>query len=193
VHWGFLSSQLSAPCLLKLSLLFSYDPLKVWKWPVERKVSLQAIGYSGWGNSMVTLKAGDATSWPAWRLQRGQSIWPLQSDLYTLFMVPVDQEWTSTLASSAPVLFLVLLTWLAVMTNNPSCIEPGNSLSPNLLLLLLLFQVNQDESGLSLLVLNSNSSGIPFSAYIPHDRHQKVLFSNLSLTVFFRHLVKHIL
>jgi hypothetical protein len=75
------------------------------------------------------------------------------------------------------------------MTNNPSCIEPGNSLSPNLLLLLLLFQVNQDESGLSLLVLNSNSSGIPFSAYIPHDRHQKVLFSNLGLTVFVKHLV----
>jgi hypothetical protein len=32
-----------------------------------------------------------------------------------------------------------------MMTNNPSCVKPGNSFSPNPQLLLLLSQVDQDE------------------------------------------------
>jgi hypothetical protein len=81
------------------------------------------------------------------------------------------------------------------MTNNPSCIEPGNSLSPNPQLLLPLSHVDQDEWP-SPFVLNS--SGFLSSAkserdpYITRDRHQKVLLSNLGLTVFVRHLVKQV-
>jgi hypothetical protein len=95
------------------------------------------------------------------------------------------QEWRSPLASSAPILPLAGSTWTAVMTNNPSCIEPGNSLS----------HVDQDEWP-SPFVLNS--SGFLSSAkserdpYITRDRHQKVLLSNLGLTVFVRHLVKQV-
>jgi hypothetical protein len=78
-----------------------------------------------------------------------------------------------------------------VITNNPSCVEPENSLSPNPQLLLL-SQVHQDEWPPPFLL---NSSGLPSSAksgegpYIPFNRHQKVLLSNLGLTVFVRHLV----
>jgi hypothetical protein len=68
-----------------------------------------------------------------------------QSDCHTFFTVPVAREWRSPLASSAPVLPLVGPTWTAVMTDNPSCIEPGNSLFPNPQPLLPLSQEDQDE------------------------------------------------
>jgi hypothetical protein len=115
-----------------------------------------------------------------------------QSDLYTFFPVPMAQEWRSPLSFSAPVLPLAGSIWTAVMTNNPLCIESGNSLSLNLQLLLPLSQVVQDEWPPHFVL---KSSGLPSSAKsgrdlcIPCDRHQKVLLSNLSLAVFVRHLV----
>jgi hypothetical protein len=59
------------------------------------------------------------------------------------------------------------------MTNNPSCVEPGNSLSPNPQLLLPLSQVGQDEWPPPFVL---NSSGLPSSAesgrdpYIPRSK-----------------------
>jgi hypothetical protein len=153
VHHGFISSQLSAPSLLKLS------PFQIWpakqevqKQLVERSFSSSYKGCSGWGNSPVRPKAKDATSWHTLRLQRWLSIGTppamstanRQPDLYAFFTVPMAQEWRSPhfqFSSTA----LVGSTWTAVMTNNPSCVEPGNSLSPNPQLLLLLSQVDQDE------------------------------------------------
>jgi hypothetical protein len=92
-----------------------------------------------------------------------------QSDLHTLFTVSMAKEWRSPLASRAPVLPLVGSTWTAVMTNNPSCIEPGNPLSLNPQLLLL-SQVDQDEWPPPFVL---DSTGLPSSAksgrapYIP--------------------------
>jgi hypothetical protein len=124
--------------------------------------------------------------------KRQSDLYTFLSDLYTFFTVPVAREWRSPLTSSALVLPLVGLIWIVVMTNNPLCIELGNSLSPNPQVLLPLSQVDQDKWPPPFIL---NSSGLPSSVqsgsvpYIPHDRHQKVLLSNLGLTLFVSHLV----
>jgi hypothetical protein len=166
---------------------------------VEGKGSLQAVralwpGHSlvtpeGWRRNFLTCpeapKAAKSQTPPAMLAADNQMS-------YTFFTIPVAGEWRSPLTSSAPVLPLSGLTWAAVMTNNPSCVEPGNSLSPKPQPLLPPSQVDQDE-WTPLFVLNS--SGLPSSVKsgrdhcIPCDRHQKVLLSNLGLTTFVRHLV----
>jgi hypothetical protein len=73
-------------------------------------------------------------------------------------MVSVAQEWRPPLAPSATVLPLGRLNLDSVVTNNPSCVEPGNSLSPNPQPLLPLSQAVQDEWPPPFVL---NSSGLP--------------------------------
>jgi hypothetical protein len=75
-----------------------------------------------------------------------------------------------------------------VVTNNPSCTEPGNSLFPSPQPLLPLSQAVQDECPLPLC---SKQQWTFFFREFGKNlcRPQKVLVSNLGLTVFVKHQV----